>query len=64
MLYLLNPRKKISKAHLWTGSDSYCSMFTTGGMRKEKQQLFETPLGKKICLMCSNVKKSRNKNGL
>jgi len=39
-------------------------MFTTGGMRKEKQQLFETPLGKKICLMCSNVKKSRNKNGL
>jgi hypothetical protein len=54
MQYLLNPRKKISAAHLWLGNDTACKMYSTGGLRPERQKIFDTPMEKKICLMCSN----------
>lgn len=52
--YLLNPKKKKSAAHIWVGSDTACRMYSTGGMVKIKQKVFNQPLGKPICLMCTN----------
>lgn len=54
-MFLLNPNKKHSAAHLWNGTDTVCRMFSTGGMRKKRQQLSASLLGKKICTMCLNV---------
>ena len=55
-MYLLNPNKNKSMAHHWSGVDTLCRMYSSNGMKKEKQQVFKTTLGKDICLMCSNVK--------
>ena len=52
--YLLNPKKKKSAAHIWTGSDTACRMYSTGGMVKRKQEVVSQPLGKPICQMCIN----------
>lgn len=57
-MFLLNPNKKHSVAHLWNGTDTVCRMFSTGGMRKTKQRLSNSLLGKKICSMCLNVNKN------
>lgn len=57
-MFLLNPNKKHSVAHLWNGTDTACRMFSTGGMRKKRQRLSDSLLGKKICTMCLNVNKN------
>jgi hypothetical protein len=54
-MYLLNPLKNKSAAHHWDGQDTLCRLFSTGGMTKRKQEVFDEPMGKPICLMCSNV---------
>lgn len=57
-MYLLNPNKNKSSAHLWLDNDTVCKMYSTGGMRKKRQQLSPTHLGKPICTMCiANNKK-------
>ena len=53
--YLLNPKTPGSRAHIWTGLDCACRMFSTGGMGKRRQRLFTTPMGKKVCEMCLSV---------
>jgi len=35
--------------------DSYCRMYSTGGLRKKKYQVVSDPQGKRVCLMCRNV---------
>jgi hypothetical protein len=59
-IYLLNPNKNKSMAHHWTGVDTLCRMYGSNGMRKDRQEIFESTLGKPICLMCSNVKRRFN----
>jgi hypothetical protein len=55
MKYLANITKNISKAHIWDDGDTYCKMYSTGGLRKKKQTVIDHPHGKEICLMCANV---------
>jgi len=55
MKYLINLNKKSSKAHLWDYGDTYCKMYSTGGMRKKKYKIYENALEREICLMCKNV---------
>jgi hypothetical protein len=55
LMYLLNPKKNKSAAHHWDGRDTLCRLFSTGGLTKHKQEIFNSPMGKPICLMCSNV---------
>jgi len=55
MKYLVNPNKPASRAHLWDEGDTYCKMYSTGGMRKKKYKPTDDPQGKGICLMCQNV---------
>ena len=55
MKYLIRKVGKKNKAHLWTGEDSYCNMYTTGGMRKTRYELKDEKGDKELCLMCTNV---------
>jgi hypothetical protein len=56
-VYLLNPLKAKSAAHYWDGKDTLCRMYSTGGLSKLKQQIFNEPMGKPICSMCVNVQR-------
>lgn len=56
-MYLLNPLKAKSAAHYWDGKDTLCRMYSTGGLSKLKQQIFNEPMGKPICSMCVNVQR-------
>ena len=56
MQYAINPKKNKSVAHVWTGTDTACRMYSTGGMRKKRYKLFTDPMGKPLCVMCCNVK--------
>ena len=52
MQYLLNPKKKKSSSHIWTGADTACRLYSTGGMVPSKQQIFSQTFGKPLCQMC------------
>lgn len=54
MFYLLRKSLK-SKAHLWDGADTYCRLYSTGGLVKTKYQLFDETHEQPICTMCKNV---------
>lgn len=55
MQYLLNPKKKKSSSHIWTGADTACRLYSTGGMVPSKQQIFSQTFGKPLCQMCINA---------
>lgn len=55
MKYLANLNKNISKAHFWDDGDTYCKLYSTGGLRKSRQTVIDHPHGKPICVMCINV---------
>jgi hypothetical protein len=60
-MYLLNPNKRKSVAHLWLGEDTACKLYYTSHMKKDKLQQSNNPLNKKICTMCIvNNKKLKN----
>ena len=60
-MFLLNPKKNKSAAHVWNGKDTVCKMYQTGGMRKSRYHLSATTMNKPICCMCLNVHaKSKN----
>lgn len=41
-------------AHLWTGSDTVCRMYSTGGItRPSAFRVAETTEGRRICRLCS-----------
>ena len=57
--YLIRDRGKKQRAHYWTGTDTLCRMWSTGGMRRT-QSFFvrDSPDGKEICWMCSNARRA------
>ena len=57
MKYLVNLNKTNSRAHLWDEGDTWCKMFSTGGLRKKRYQVVEQT-DKEVCAMCRNVWKS------
>lgn len=52
--YLLNTKKRKSKAHFWNGKDTACKMWSTGGMnqRRDGYVILTDHHGKEICNMC------------
>ena len=51
-------RKKRSKqkvAHYWNGADSYCRMWSTGGMRQSLYAVHAESSRLPICMMCKSV---------
>ena len=55
MQYLINSKKKKGRAHLWKDKDTYCSMYSTGGMLQHKYALYDKTHERDICIMCQNV---------
>jgi hypothetical protein len=41
------------KAHIWTGTDTACRMYSTGGLRPKKFAIYTSPNGHAVCHMCS-----------
>lgn len=57
-------RKRVTKktrVHIWTGFDTACRMYSTGGLRPEKYQVSKTDMGLSTCLMCANAVASGRK---
>ena len=55
-MYLLRKRLTAkSVAHIWTGSDTACRMYSTGGLNPKKYKLSKESYDLKICTMCRNV---------
>ena len=55
MKYLVNKKKESGKAHLWDDGDTYCKMYSTGGLRKKRYEVVDDKEDKEVCLMCQNV---------
>ena len=51
-----NPDSK-KKAHLWDDGDTYCRMYSTGGMGKKKYHVVDST-ERDVCQMCQNVFKT------
>lgn len=60
MKYLV--RKTLTgSAHYWNGTNSFCKMYATGGMKKSKYIVSTQKHGLPICTMCNNnIKKEDN----
>lgn len=58
--YIYQPNKK-SKKHIWNEEkkDTYCKMWSTGGLKKNKDwTISDTVIGKETCSMCkAKIKK-------
>lgn len=49
-----------ARAHLWTGTDTVCRMYSTGGLGRKADKRYsvqESTRGRYICTMCFIVSK-------
>jgi len=53
-MYLYCANKKDPVLHLWTGSDTVCTLFSTGGMGTRNKRLTDKTFGRRVCRMCLN----------
>lgn len=55
-IFLLRRGEKKQKAHLWNGLDTFCRMWSTGGLNTKKGDfvLSSSTCGKEICSLCQN----------
>ena len=47
-------KKHSAAAHIWTGKDTACRMYSTGGMRKSGK-VYDSYGTRRICSMCQRV---------
>jgi len=58
-VYLIKNRGQTNKAHYWTGVDTVCRMWSTGGMaRKNDYFVSDGPNGRAVCSMCKTFYES------
>jgi hypothetical protein len=50
--WLIRSKGKKQKAHVWTGTDTLCRMWSTGGMKPTRFQVRAERGDKEICFMC------------
>jgi hypothetical protein len=43
--------------HLFTGTDTVCRMYSTGGLKKQKYAIIDDIGERSLCAMCQNVAK-------
>ncbi len=48
-------KRQAARAHIWTGEDTACRMFSTGGMNRANYERSVDRRGLPLCLMCRNV---------
>lgn len=44
-----------AKAHIWNGTDTLCTMHSTGGLKDETYEFFPDPNNKVVCKNCLGV---------
>ena len=54
-MYYLIKKNGSNVAHLWDDGDTYCRMYSTGGLAKNKYVVVKNRGEKTICAMCNNV---------
>lgn len=59
MQYMIGKKKK-AHAHYWTGSDTYCRMWGTGGLTKKNYKVSDTDQGRAHCSICRNTEQYGN----
>jgi hypothetical protein len=52
MEYFYNEKRKKTAAHIWTGEDTACRMFSTGGLSLGKKKVYKELDDRRVCLMC------------
>lgn len=52
MTFLIRKQGAKVKAHIWTGSDTVCQMWSTGGMKQSRFEVREDRGEHEICHMC------------
>ncbi len=55
MPFLIRDRKTKARAHIWTGADTACRMWSTGGLLGSGYTVQATDDGRQICQMCAGV---------
>lgn len=55
MKFAINLKKQIAKAHLWDDGDTYCKMYSTGGLKIKRMSIVDDKQDREICQMCKNV---------
>jgi hypothetical protein len=53
-------KKRSAAAHIWTGEDTACRMYSTGGLRKSGK-VFDDRGERRVCTMCKNVMSSQER---
>ena len=54
--YLIRNKGKVKTAHIWTGRDTACRMWSTGGLsHKKSYAVHGDTCGLNVCTMCENV---------
>ena len=54
MKFLIRHNGKKKAAHLWRGNDTFCTMYSTGGLKKRLYSVYDEPFEYEICHMCNN----------
>jgi hypothetical protein len=52
-VYLTKKNSKV--VHFWTGTDTACRQWSTGGLKKENYEVVTNTMGKDICNQCGIV---------
>ena len=55
MQYLIRKSGTKQKAHIWLGRDTACRMWSTGGLKHDRFEVFDDPGEFEICHMCKPV---------
>lgn len=55
-MYLVNKKKPNGMMHIWTGSDTKCRMWSTGGIINKKKWAKTPEQSGRICKMCEAAK--------
>lgn len=60
--YFFNENSRRKLAHIWTGADTACRMWSAGsiGTRKGGWGVFQSSQGKSICNQCTQVLRRQN----
>lgn len=55
MKYFLHKRQHSKPAHIWDGKDTYCTQYSTGGIKASSPYVVsDTPQGRAVCILCKN----------
>lgn len=61
--YLLRVSKDKPAAHVWTGKDTACRMWSSGGLSPSGMRLAESQMGHRLCKLCAEESGTKDQPG-